>query len=69
MNKIIKNTENGRFFTDNYNCYWSKDIEDAYLFSDENEISKSIKKYQEDSCNPFEDIKMILIETVYKFNH
>lgn len=45
MNKIIKNTENGRYFTDNYNCYWSKDIEDAYLFSDEDEISKSIKKY------------------------
>jgi hypothetical protein len=69
MNKIVKNIENGKYFTDNYNCYWSRDIEDAYLFSDENEISKSIKKYQEDSGSPFEDIKMMLIETVYRLKY
>lgn len=70
MNKIVKNADNGKYFTGRYrDGFWSRDIEDAELFEDENEISKSIKKYQEDSCNPFEDIKMILIETVYKFNH
>jgi hypothetical protein len=69
MNKIIKNTDNGKYFTGRYrDGFWSRDIEDAYLFSDEGEIQKSIRKYQEDSGNPFEDIKIILIETVYKFN-
>lgn len=68
MYKIIKNTENGKYFTGSYrDIFWSRDIEDAYLFRDEDEISKRIKNYQEDSFSPFEDIKMILIETVHKF--
>lgn len=69
MNKIIKNTENGKYFTDNYNCYWSKDIEDAYLFTNDDEIISYIKKLGERMDTPFEDIKMILIETVCKFNN
>lgn len=69
MNKIIKNTDNGKYFTDRYqNGFWSKDIEEAYLFSDQEDIYYYINKLRESSDNPFEDIKMILIETVCKFN-
>lgn len=66
MNKIIKNTENGRYFTNKYDCFWSKDIEDAYLFPSEDEIHSYLRKI-EMMDSPFENVKMILIETVYKF--
>jgi len=69
MNKIVKNTENGRYFTNKYDCFWSKDIEDAYLFPNEDEIHSFVRGIGERMETPFEDIKMIIIETVYKFNH
>lgn len=68
MNKIIKNTDNGKYFTDRYqNGFWSRDIEDAYLFSNDDEIHSYIRKLGERMDSPFENVKMILIETVYKF--
>lgn len=40
MNKkyVIKNTENNKYFTDNYNYFWSLDIKDARAYSDEKAI-------------------------------
>ncbi len=69
MNKIIKNPDNGKYFTNRYqDGFWSRDIEDACEFGDEDSLELHIQKLRESSDNPFDDIKMILIETVYKFN-
>ncbi len=68
MKLIIKNSETGKYFTDSYrNDFWSREIEDAYLFEDESEIRKNINNYGERLDTPFENIKTIIIETVYKF--
>lgn len=69
MYKIIKNTENGKYFTGSYrDGFWSRDIEDAYLFPSEDEIHSYLRKI-EMMDSAFEYIKMIIIETVYKINH
>lgn len=68
MNKIIKNADNGKYFTNRYqDGFWSRDIEDAYLFLEGENIYIFINKQIIESMdNPFEDVKMVMIETVYK---
>lgn len=68
MNKIIKNAENGKYFTNRYqDGFWSREIADACVFGDEESLELHIQKLRKSSDNPFDDIKMILIETIYKF--
>lgn len=70
MNKIIKNIDNNKYFTDIYqNGFWSKDIEDACLFESEPEIRYYVTKLMESMDNPFEDVKTMIIETIYKLKN
>jgi len=67
MYKIIKNTENGKYFTGSYrDGFWSIDIEDADLFANEESINYTIKRLTEGLDHPFENIKFLSIETIYK---
>lgn len=67
MQKIIKNHENGKYFTDNYrDGFWSRDIEDACLFENESQAYYYVNKLRESMDDPFEGIKYIIIETIYK---
>lgn len=67
MNKIIKNLDNGKYFTKRYqDGFWSRDVEDAHLFINEDSLQFNVQKHRESMDNPFEDVKMIIIETVFK---
>jgi hypothetical protein len=73
MNKkyVIKNTENNKYFTEDYCCFWSLDIKDAHTYLNDEEIEKSIKKAtdNEDYDDSFNGVNYILIETVYSIKY
>jgi len=64
---VIKNTENNKYFTGNYNGFWSLDIDDAQTFNGEESVEKEIKHLTdpESSNDVFEKVKSVVIETVY----
>ncbi|MBK7362711.1 MAG: hypothetical protein IPJ01_10485 [Micavibrio sp.] len=62
---VIKNTETNRYFTADYNNFWSLDINEACTYIDCDTIMRDISKLkEEDDDNPFEKIKNIIIETI-----
>lgn len=75
---VIKNTENGKYYTGSYDCFWSLDIKDAetylaypypacpYSSMDlvENKIIKETD--EENGSGAFENVNCIIIETIYK---
>lgn len=64
---VIKNTENSRYFTGDYDCFWSLDIKDAKKYA----IIESLERDIEEQTNPendldsFEKVKCIIVETIY----
>ncbi len=68
MKLIIKNPETGKYFTDSYrDDFWSIEIEDACVFEDELALKKCIESHCKFGDRPFDEVKTIIIETVYKF--
>ena len=61
---VIKNTETNRYFTANYNNFWSLDINEACTYIDYDIIMRDITRYKKDDDNPFEKVKTIIIETI-----
>ncbi len=68
---VIKDTETNRYYTEDYDDFWSKNIEDAMHFKTENEIDNTISIMLENKHNPepeaFDNKKFIIIERVYEF--
>jgi hypothetical protein len=64
---VIKNTETNRYFTENYNNFWSLDINDACTYIDYDTIMRDISRYKKDDDNPFEKTKSIIIETIITY--
>lgn len=67
---VIKNTENNKYFTGDYNCWWVLDIKDARRFriieSLERELSGLTSS--ENDLDAMENIKTVVVETIYDFN-
>jgi hypothetical protein len=64
---VIKNTETNRYFTANYNNFWSLDINEACTYIDYDTIMRDITRYKKDDDNPFEKTKSIIIETIITY--
>jgi len=64
---VIKNTETNRYFTANYNNFWSLDINEACTYIDYDIIMRDITRYKKDDDNPFEKNKSIIIETIITY--
>lgn len=64
---VIKNTETNRYFTANYNNFWSLDINEACTYIDYDIIMRDITRYKKDDDNPFEKTKSIIIETIITY--
>lgn len=68
---VIKNTENNKYFTDNYNYFWSLDINDARAYYDDEQIEETLKKATDDENmdDSFKGVNYVLIETVYSIKN
>lgn len=64
---VIKNPENKKYFTGNYDGWWSFDIKDARSYEDEKGIEKEIKEQTntENDLDSFKGIICVIVETVY----
>jgi len=64
---VIKNTENNKYFTNDYNGWWSLDIKDADTFATENEVARALTDFMspENELGAFDDVKSVIIETVW----
>lgn len=65
---VIKNTENNKYFTGDYNNWWSLDIDDARTYKNDADVEKEIKEQTntENDLDAFEDVTCVIIETIYK---
>jgi hypothetical protein len=65
---VIKNTENNKYFTDNYNGFWSLDIRDARRYSIIEALERDMSIISEGDSDTFENVKTVVLETIYDFN-
>jgi hypothetical protein len=63
---VLKDEQTGMYFTNDYECYWSRYISDAYQYS-ENEDMESIlsRLLVNDYFPPFENVSYIELVTIY----
>lgn len=64
---VIKNTETNKYYTGDYNGFWSLDIKDAETYSTEGYLEKTLEKenHSDDSNGAFENVKCVIVETIY----
>ncbi len=64
---VLKDTENNKYFTNEWDPFWSLDINDAHCFDDHAEIEKVIETHTnpENTINSFEDVDCVKVETIY----
>lgn len=65
---VIKNSENNKYYTGSYNCWWSRNIDDAkqYVIIEalEREIEEKTKNI-DDVDDAFERVNCVILETIY----
>lgn len=63
---VIKNTENNKYFTGNYNCWWSRNIDDAkqYVIIESLERDLYTNSNSED-LDSFNGVNCVIVETIY----
>lgn len=63
---VIKNTENNKYFTGNYNCWWSRNIDDAKQYVIIESLEREIEEKTNNSdCDSFEKVTCVMVETIY----
>lgn len=65
---ILRNEKTGEYFTNDYECWWSRDIKDAYQyqdFDDEDLDSLFSRLLNESYKNPLEGVDYVEIVTFY----
>jgi hypothetical protein len=63
---VLKNEQTGMYFTNDYECWWSRDISDAYKY-DENENMETIFSclLANDYDNPLDGVNYIELVVFY----
>lgn len=61
---VIKNTENNKYFTGNYNCFWSRDINDAKQYVIIESLERELAE-QNNNDLAFEKVTCVMVETIY----
>jgi hypothetical protein len=64
---VIKNSENNKYYTGNYNCFWSRNIDDAKQYPIIESLERDIEENTNGSNNldSFENVKCVIVETIY----
>lgn len=61
---VIKNTENNKYFTGNYNGWWSLDIDNAKKYVIIESLERELaEQYNNDLA--FEEVTCVIVETIY----
>ena len=64
--QILKDWETGTYFTNDYECWWSRDVRDAYEYGEEQDLSKGIESLlQNNYDNPFSGKNYIELVVFY----
>lgn len=61
---VIKNTENNKYFTGNYNCWWSRNIDDAKQYVIIESLERELAE-QNNNDMAFEKVNCVVVETIY----
>lgn len=63
---ILRNEKTGEYFTNDYECWWSRDIKDAYQYDESDDMESIISRLLDESYkNPLEGVDYIEIVTFY----
>lgn len=65
---VIKNWDNGQYFTWDADRWWTRDLGQAYFFFDESLIDSIIKDFIDSNYDPFTHVSLIVLETIYKID-
>jgi len=67
---VIKNTENNKYFTCDYKCWWVLDIKEAKRYRIIEALERELGglKISEDDLDALENVKTVVVETIYDFN-
>lgn len=63
---VIKNPETGKYFTNDRECWWSRELSSAVKFDEMGELEACIESRRYDFNMPFEDVTYLQIETIIK---
>lgn len=63
---VLKDEKTGMYFTNDYDCWWSRNILDACKFGDIAEVDNIIGIRMSEYENPFKDTNFIEILEFYK---
>jgi len=63
---VLKNWDTNQYYTHRYQRFWSKDIEAAYKFNEdeEDEIERILQEYEDQ----FEHVSFLVRETIYQLD-
>jgi hypothetical protein len=63
---ILRDERSGEYFTNDYECWWSRDIKDAYRLKDLDEVEQLIEiRLGYEHSNGFEDVQFLEAVTIY----
>ncbi len=68
---VIKNSENNKYFTGDYDGFWSLDIHDSKWHTSEHDAEVTIGKElnSDNGDESFENIQYVIIETIFYISH
>lgn len=63
---LLRNEKTGEYFTNDYECWWSRDIKDAYQYNEIDDMESIISRLLDESYkNPLDGVDYIEIVTFY----
>ena len=62
---VLKNLENNKYFTGNYNNWWSLNIADSFEYKEGDDMEHILSLLSEHYDNPIEGIDYLELVTIY----
>lgn len=62
---VLMDDDSNKYFTNDYECFWSRNMEDAYKFSSDTNMDEIINHLNNMWDEPLKNVKAIVLGTLY----